>query len=91
MTKYGKSPWIDDFPAARVPAYPQQRGAAETPVVIVGGGLTGCATAYAFAAAGVDVMLIEGDRIGRASTGHPISGPWIPISLFSRTACSRFW
>jgi glycine/D-amino acid oxidase-like deaminating enzyme len=74
MTKYGKSPWIDDFPAARVPAYPQQRGATQTPVVI-GGGLTGCATAYAFAAAGVDVMLIEADRLGRGSTGS--AAGWI--------------
>jgi glycine/D-amino acid oxidase-like deaminating enzyme len=75
MTKYGKSPWIDDVPAARVPAYPQQRGATAVPVVIVGGGLTGCATAYAFAAAGVDVMLLEADRIGRGSTGS--AAGWI--------------
>jgi glycine/D-amino acid oxidase-like deaminating enzyme len=38
-------------------------------VVIVGGGLTGCATAYAMAAAEVKVVLIEADQIGRGGTG----------------------
>ncbi len=69
MTKYGRSPWIDQFPKSRVPSYPRQRGHVETSVVIVGGGLTGCATAYAFAAAGVNVALIEADQIGRGATG----------------------
>ena len=69
MTKYGKSPWIDQFATSRVPAYPRQRGAIATEVAIVGGGLTGCATAYAFAAAGVKVALVEAGRIGRGSAG----------------------
>src|SRR5262245_13385482 len=68
MTKYGRSPWVDHISASRVPAYPQQRGPIQTSVVIVGGGLTGCATAYAFAAAGIDVMLLESGRIGRGAT-----------------------
>jgi glycine/D-amino acid oxidase-like deaminating enzyme len=50
-----------------VPAYARQRGDLEVDVAIVGGGLTGCATAYAFAAAGVSVALFEADRIGRDS------------------------
>ncbi len=69
MTKYGRSPWVDQFPKSRVPAYPRHRGALQRDVVIVGGGLTGCAAAYAFAAAGVKVTLLESDRIGRGSTG----------------------
>lgn len=69
MTKYGRSPWIVNVPKSRVPAYPRHRGATQRSVVIVGGGLTGCATAYAFAAAGVNVVLVEADRIGRGSTG----------------------
>src|SRR5262245_15876850 len=72
MTKYGKSPWVDGMPASRVPSYPPQRGKAETDIVIVGGGLTGCATAYAFAAAGIKVTLIESDRLGRGSTGSAL-------------------
>jgi glycine/D-amino acid oxidase-like deaminating enzyme len=69
MTKYGRSPWIDQFPKSRVPSYPRQRGPAATDVVIAGGGLTGCATAYAFAAAGVKVMLVEAGQIGRGNSG----------------------
>jgi glycine/D-amino acid oxidase-like deaminating enzyme len=67
MTKYGTSPWIDRFPKSRVPSYPRQRGPLETDVAIVGGGLTGCATAYAMAAADVKVVLIESERIGRGA------------------------
>lgn len=69
MTKYGTSPWIDRFPKARVPSYAQHRGPLQTDVAIVGGGLVGCATAYAFAAAEVKVVLVEADQIGRGSTG----------------------
>src|SRR6266851_7465025 len=69
MTKYGKSPWIDQFPKSRVRAFPRQRGALKTDVAIVGGGLTGCATAYAFAAAGVKVVLVEAEQLGRGNSG----------------------
>lgn len=69
MTKYGRSPWLDTVSKARVSAYPRQRGAQQTSVVIVGGGLTGCATAYAFAASGVNVVLLEAGQLGRGSTG----------------------
>ena len=75
MTTYGRSPWIQQFPTARVPAYPKQRGALKIDVAIVGGGLTGCITAYAFAAAGVKVALVEAGQIGRGSTGA--GGGWI--------------
>jgi len=37
--------------------------------VVIGGGLTGCATAYAFAAAGIKVALFEADRVGRGASG----------------------
>ena len=69
MTKYGRSPWVDTFPKARVPSYPRQRGPLQTSVVVIGGGLTGCATAYAFAASGIEVVLLEADQVGRGSTG----------------------
>ena len=75
MTKYGRSPWIDRFPKSRVPDYPRQRGPLDVDAVIVGGGLTGCLTAYAFAGAGVNVILVEADRIGSGGAGH--SAGWI--------------
>ena len=43
--------------------------------MIIGGGLTGCAAAYAFAGAGVKVVLIEAGQIGRGGAGH--SAGWI--------------
>lgn len=63
-TRYGVSYWLDQFPSSRRPSYPRHRGHLDIDVVIVGGGLTGCMTAYAFAAAGVRVALLEAGRIG---------------------------
>lgn len=75
MTKYGHSPWIDGFPSARIPAYPRHRGHLDCDVAIVGGGLTGCATAYALATVGIKAVLVEADRVGRGSSGS--SAGWI--------------
>lgn len=74
-TRYGRSPWVDRFPKSRVPAYPTHRGPLAIDVAVVGGGLTGCATAYAFAAAGVKVALFEAERIGQSGSGG--SSGWI--------------
>jgi glycine/D-amino acid oxidase-like deaminating enzyme len=41
-------------------------------VVIVGGGLGGCTIAYAFAAAGIKVLLLEAGRIGRGASGSSV-------------------
>jgi len=70
MTKYGRSPWIDRFPKSRVPAYPACRGALQADVVVIGGGLTGCLTAYAFSVAGIKPILLEADGIGQGSTAQ---------------------
>src|ERR1700681_3754155 len=75
MTKYGKSPWVELFPKSRVPTHPRHRGSVVTDIAIVGGGLTGCAAAYAFAAAGIKVVLVEQGQIGRGSSGS--SAGWI--------------
>ncbi len=74
-TRYGRSPWIDQFPKSRVPTYPAHRGPLKVDAVIVGGGLTGCVTAYAFAAAGIKVALFEADALGRGASGA--STGWI--------------
>jgi glycine/D-amino acid oxidase-like deaminating enzyme len=70
QTRYGQSPWIGTFPASRRPDHPRLRGEHEVPVVIIGAGLTGCATALALATAGVRVAVIESDRIGLGTTGR---------------------
>jgi glycine/D-amino acid oxidase-like deaminating enzyme len=64
-TRYGVSYWLDRYPKARQPAYPRHRGELDVQVAILGGGLTGCAAAYVFAASGVRVALLEANRIGQ--------------------------
>src|SRR5438874_1328487 len=60
--------FLDTYSRSRRPDYPRQRGEIRTAVAIVGGGLTGCACAAAFTAAGVKVILLEADRIGAGAT-----------------------
>ncbi len=60
--------FFDSFPRSRRPDYSRQRGKIRTSVAIVGGGLTGCACAASFASAGVDVVLVEAERIGAGAT-----------------------
>jgi glycine/D-amino acid oxidase-like deaminating enzyme len=68
-TRYGRSPWVDQFPKSRTPTFPAHRGPIKVDAAIVGGGLTGCVTAYAFAAAGIKVALFEADAIGCGASG----------------------
>ncbi len=67
QTRYGQSPWIAGYPSGKRPSYPRLRGEHETEVVIVGAGLTGCATAVACALAGLRPLVIEADRAGMQS------------------------
>jgi glycine/D-amino acid oxidase-like deaminating enzyme len=61
--------WYDRFPQRRRPTFPRQRASLETRVVVIGGGLTGCACAWTFAAARIPVVLIEAGRLGGGATG----------------------
>jgi glycine/D-amino acid oxidase-like deaminating enzyme len=69
-TRYGISPWIDTFPRSRVPDHPRFRGELTADVVIIGGGLTGCATAYTCAVAGMKPVVVEANRLGQGSAGR---------------------
>src|SRR5215203_3222610 len=60
--------WLDRVPAGRRPSFPRLRTQLETSVVIVGGGLTGAATAWSLAAAGVPVVLLEADHVCSGAT-----------------------
>ena len=62
--------FFDTFPKSRRPEYSRQKGEIQTQVVVVGGGLTGCACAASFAAAGMRVVLLEADRIGAGETAR---------------------
>jgi len=68
MTHYGRPFWLHRIPEARRPAWPRLRDALACDVAIVGGGLTGCATAYLLAGAGVRTCVLEADRVGRGAT-----------------------
>jgi len=64
QTRYGQSPWIAAYPASKRPSFPRLRGEHAADVVIVGAGLTGCATAVACALAGLKPLVIEAERTG---------------------------
>ena len=67
-TRYGTSPWTHDLPASRMRSFPRYRGERTADIVVVGGGLTGCVTAHACAAAGLTTILLERDRVGLGAT-----------------------
>jgi glycine/D-amino acid oxidase-like deaminating enzyme len=69
-TRYGLSPWIEGFPDTRRPAFDAYRGEKTVDVVIVGGGLVGCATAHDMAAAGRRPLLLEAGRVAQGSVGR---------------------
>src|SRR5947208_16640875 len=69
-TRYGRSPWLENFPKPKRPAYPRLSSSLEIPIAVVGGGLAGCATAYALAAAGQRVAIFEGGQIGAGATSQ---------------------
>src|SRR5688572_8743013 len=68
QTRYGQSPWIAAFPASKRPSFSRLRGEHAAELVIVGAGLTGCATAVACALAGMNPLVIEADRVGLAAS-----------------------
>lgn len=69
---YGVPYWLDCVPRNRTPCYPKHNAHLDVDVAIVGGGLTGCATAYVFSAAGVRVGLFETDHLAAFNTGHSL-------------------
>lgn len=65
--------WDDRTPLSRRPSRPKWKPAKgpdveRVDVVVVGGGLTGCASAYAFASAGHSVVLLEAGRVASGAT-----------------------
>jgi glycine/D-amino acid oxidase-like deaminating enzyme len=74
---------LDAVPVKKRREFPAFRGVIEHPVVVVGGGMSGAMTAYACAAAGLKVILLEADRIGLGGSGYA-SG------LMSGEACESF-
>src|SRR5947209_13416247 len=72
MPGYGSRYWHDRTADNRRRAYGKFRGDATADVVVIGGGLTGCAMAYAIAASGLDVVLVEAERLAAGATSAGI-------------------
>jgi gamma-glutamylputrescine oxidase len=64
----GRSYWADRTSGSRRRSFPVFRGQRTADAVVIGGGLTGCAAAYAIAAAGFDVVLLEAGRLAGGGT-----------------------
>jgi glycine/D-amino acid oxidase-like deaminating enzyme len=60
--------WLDRLPARRRPSFPRLRTHLDVRVAVVGGGLTGAATAWSLAAARVPVVLLEAETICSGAT-----------------------
>jgi glycine/D-amino acid oxidase-like deaminating enzyme len=74
MPGYGSRYWSDRTKPARRPTFPKLRGEHTADVVVIGGGLVGCTAAYGLAAAGLDVILLEGDRLATGATAGSLGG-----------------
>ena len=99
MTRYGRSYWIARAAKSQQLSFTRFRGPMVTDVVIIGGGLTGCAAAYLFAAAGIKTCLFEAGLVGHGATasGSGAVRPQPPVSFealqraYGRRAARQTW
>ncbi len=63
-----QSYWLESVPAK--PLYPPLTASHKTEVLIIGGGITGLATAYQLARAGKQITLIDKGHIGEGESGY---------------------
>jgi glycine/D-amino acid oxidase-like deaminating enzyme len=68
MPGYGARYWADRTGGSRRRTYSRFRGDTTADVVVIGGGLTGCAAAYALASAGFKTVLLEAARLAGGAT-----------------------
>lgn len=87
MPGYGARYWDERTPASKRRKYPVCRGDAKADVVVVGGGLTGAMAAYVLARGGLDVVLVEADRVASGATaagmGAIVPQPAVPFRAAS--------
>jgi glycine/D-amino acid oxidase-like deaminating enzyme/nitrite reductase/ring-hydroxylating ferredoxin subunit len=68
MAARNESIWLATAPDGR--ERPRLEGSEEAEVAVLGGGIVGVTTALMLAEQGVDVALVEANRLGRGVTGH---------------------
>ena len=91
MASYGHSYWE----AKAKPANRSRplKGNLTADVVVIGGGFTGCAAAYTLSQAGLDVVLVEANRLASGSTQRAIGAvlpvPDLPLLTIQKTAGKR--
>jgi gamma-glutamylputrescine oxidase len=68
MSGLGHRYWKERTAANRRRTYPTFHGEHTADAVVIGGGLTGSATAFALVRAGADVVLVEAERLADAGT-----------------------
>ena len=76
--------WLSAI-AARTYTMPDRTDAPriDTDVLIVGGGVSGCAMAYYLAREGIDVVLIDRDDINMAASGRNAGSLHLQLMAFS--------
>jgi glycine/D-amino acid oxidase-like deaminating enzyme len=74
MAAYGHSYWE----TKAKPASRGLKGSLTADVVVIGGGFTGCAAAYTLSQAGLDVVLVEANRLASGATLRSI-GAVVPV------------
>ena len=77
MPGYGSRYWAERTSAGRRRSYPKLRGSHTADAVVIGGGLSGATAAYVLAAGGLDVILLEADRLAGGSTAGSL-GAMLP-------------
>ncbi|MEE9198970.1 MAG: FAD-dependent oxidoreductase [Dehalococcoidia bacterium] len=59
-------------------------------VVVIGGGVVGCAAAYFLSEAGAKVLIVERDALGSGASGHAPGGLGVPLSFFEPPEHAHF-
>jgi glycine/D-amino acid oxidase-like deaminating enzyme/nitrite reductase/ring-hydroxylating ferredoxin subunit len=83
-----ESVWIDTGPDQ--PPLRRLEGHLRADVVVIGGGIVGITTALLLAEAGVDVVLLEADRLGHGVSGHTTAKVTSQHGLIYSRLRSRF-
>jgi len=75
---------------ARLPAFPRLEGTVQADALVIGGGITGILCAHALREAGLDVALVEADRLCGGVTGNTTAKLTIQHGLFAAQLLRRF-